>query len=328
METLIYNIDSAERNIISFPNSHSFTLNKVDSVIDGIVRVEPFQIKNAIEINISNIEIPNTFHFINSNKNNNTFLLGTTNPPTNIITIDNGSYSKEELMTELSTKSGAGIVFTYSSTSGFVTITNTTGSIQYFKFNSNTLYPSLGSILGFQQDTIITINNGSTITAQTVLTLPQEPYVFLKINDYGNIIHREQKYVAKLVPDNSSRFDDMNSETIYRTISTKIVFDQPKDINNLKISLIDKYNNYANINNANFSFTLEIKTINNSILKQYEEIRFYNDDVMRKILNARMLEFYEKESKNYNLTRQYHSNIQQNYNNIEYNYDGNRNNYK
>ena len=40
-----------------------------------------------------------------------------------------------------------------------------------------------------------------------------------------------------------------------------------------------------------------------------------------------MLEYYDRENKNYTLTNQYSKNIQQQYNNIEFNYDGNRNNY-
>jgi hypothetical protein len=329
METLIYNIDSKDRNINTYPNSHDFTYNKVDSVIDGITRVEPFNVKNVIEINISSIEIPNNFHFINNLKQNNKVLIGTTNPPTTEYTLSNGSYTKEELVVELSTFI-AGIDFTYSSTTGFVTIANSTGNTYYIEFESNnTNYPSLGNILGVTNDTVITINNGSSFTLSISLTLPQEPYIFLQISDFGNIIHKEKRYVAKLIPDNSNRFDDVNRETVYKTLSTNIKFNQPKDINKLNIKLIDNYGNLANINNTNFSFTFEIKTINNSILKQYEEISFYNNDVMERILNAQMLEYYKRmnNNQNINLTTGYSVNTQNQFNNNEFNYNGNRNNY-
>ena len=64
--------------------------------------------------------------------------------------------------------------------------------------------PSLGEILGYEDG--ITYTSGTAAT--NAMTLPQEPYVFLKINELGNIIHKDNRYVAKLVPDNSSRFDD------------------------------------------------------------------------------------------------------------------------
>jgi hypothetical protein len=329
MDTLIYNIDSKDRNTTNYPNSHNFTYNKVDSVIDGVTRIDPFNIKNVIEINVSNIEIPNTFHFINNTKVNNKVLIGTINPPTSEYTLNNGSYTKVELVTALSSLV-SGIDFTYSSTTGLITITNTTGNTYYLMFESNnTVYPSLGNILGLTNDTVITITNGASVSASIAMTLPQEPYVFLQISDLGNIIHREQRYVAKLVPDNSTRFDDLNRETIYKTLSTNIRFNQPRDINKLDIKLIDNFGNLTSINNANFSFTFEIKTINNSILKQYEEISFYNNDVMERILHAQMLEYYKRmnNNPNINLTTGYNMNTQNQFNKSEFNYDGNRNNY-
>jgi hypothetical protein len=328
MDTLIYNIDSKDRNTTNYPNSHNFTYEKVNSVIDEVSRIEPFYIKNVIEINVSNVEIPNNFHFINNTKVNNKVLFGTTSPPTTEYTVNDGSYTKEELVSELS-NFVLGIDFTYSSTTGLVTITNSTGNNYYLMFESNdTSYPSLGDILGITNDVVIPITNGNSISASIAMTLPQEPYVFLQISDLGNIIHKEQRYVAKLVLDNSSRFDDINRETVYRTLSTNIKFNQPRDINKLEIKIVDNYGNFANIINTNFSFTFEVKTINNSILKQYEEMSFYNCDVMERILHAHMLEYYKNmNNKGVNLTTGYSISTQNQFNKSEFNYDGNRNNY-
>ena len=155
----------------------------------------------------------------------------------------------------------------------------------------------------------------------------QEPYVFLRINDLGNIIHKDKRYVAKLVPDNSSRYTNTNTETVYRSVATTIVLDQPIDIKELKVSLVDSAGNLASLNNANFSFSFEVKTISNSLLKQYEEMKFFNSDVSERILNARMLEYYDRENKNHTLTNQYSRNTQQQHNNVELTSMGNRNNY-
>lgn len=314
METTIYNIDSKDRNTTSFPNSHNFTYNKVDTTIDSIVRVEPFNQRNVIEINVDSINIPNTFYFINSTKGNNIINIDSTD-----YTIPDGSYTKEELMTALTALAKVTLA-SYSSTTNKVTLTTTAN----FTFSSINNYQSLGEILGYL--------NGVTYTSGTVapnaMTLPQEPYIFLSINDFGNIIHKEQRYVAKLVPDNSSRFDDVNRETVYRTQSTRIVFDQPKDIRELKISLRDNVGNLASLNGVNFNFNLEVKTISNSILKQYEEMKFYSHDTMERLLSAKMLEYYNKATdNNYTITQNYSNNQQQNYNNIEYQPLGQRNNY-
>ena len=315
METLIYNIDSYNRNTTAFPNSHDFTYNKVDTTIDGIVRVEPFNTRNVIEINVESIQLPNNFYFINSTKGNNAITVNTTT-----YTIPNGSYSKEELMAALTALGGITSA-TYSSSTGKVTLVTSAN----FTFTAINSYQSLGEILGYLNG----VSYASGTVAPNGLTLPQEPYIFLSINDFGNIIHKEQRYVAKLVPDNSSRFDDLNRETVYRTLSTRIVFDQPRDIKELKISLRDNMGNLASINNVNFSFNLEVKTISNSILKQYEEMKFYSHDTMERLLSARMLEYYNKQANdtNHTLTQMYSNNQQQNYNNIEFTPFGNRNNY-
>lgn len=332
METLIYNIDSNDRNKTSYPNSHDFTYNRVDKTFskivdafdgdgnrigtttENIVSVEPFNVKNILEINVSSVEIPNTFYYINSTKGNNTINIAGTGD----VSLSDGSYTRDELMTAVTALSGVTSA-SYSSTTSKVTLV-TTGN---FTFTNISDYPSLGEILGYEDGTTYTTGTLAT----NAMTLPQEPYVFLKINDLGNIIHKDNRYVAKLVPDNSSRFDDLNRETVYRTLSTRIIFDQPNDIKELKISLIDSAGNLASINNANFSFNFEIKTISNSLLKQYEEMKFFNSDVSERILNARMLEYYDRENKNHTLTNQYSKNIQQQYNNIEYTSNGNRNNY-
>lgn len=313
METLIYNIDSNDRNKTSYPNSNDFTYNKVDSTIDSVVRVEPFNVKNVIEINVSSIEIPNTFYYINSTKGNNKITINSVE-----YTIPDGSYTKNELMTYVDNFAAVSSA-SYSSTTGKVTLT-TTGD---FVSTNISDYPSLGEILGYVDGTTYS----SADVAPNALTLPQEPYVFLRINDLGNIIHKDKRYVAKLVPDNSSRYTNTYTETVYKTLSTRIVLDQPIDIKELKISLVDNAGNTASLNNANFSFNFEVKTISNSLLKQYEEMKFFNQDVSKRILDARMLEYYDRENKNHTLTNQYSFNTQQQHNNIEYTPFGNRNNY-
>ena len=314
METLIYNIDSNDRNKTSYPNSHDFTYNKVDTTIDSVVRVEPFNVKNVIEINVSSIEIPNTFYYINSTKGNNTINVAGTGD----VSLSDGSYTKNELLIALQNFLEVTSA-SYSSTTGKVTLT-TSGN---FTFTNISDYPSLGEILGYVDGETYT----SGTEAPNAMNLPQEPYVFLKINDLGNIIHKDKRYVAKLVPDNSSRYTNTNTETVYRTVSTRIILDQPVDIKELKISLVDSAGNLATLNNANFSFSFEVKTISNSILKQYKEMKFFNNDVSERILNARMLEYYDRENKNHTLTNQYSRNTQQQHNNIELTSMGNRNNY-
>ena len=80
----------------------------------------------------------------------------------------------------------------------------------------------------------------------------------------------------------------------------------------------------------NYSFTLELKIITNSILKDYKQIKFYSEPVMERLLQAKMLAYFETRvdvMTNNTLTNNYMSNLV-NLNNIEeYTPLGNRNNY-
>ena len=311
MEKLIFNIDSNDRNKSSYPNSHNFTYNRVEETVDSIYKIEAFVEKNVIEMNVGSVEISNNFYYINSTKGNNVIKVSSTN-----ITVPDGSYTKDELMTAVTALSGVTSA-SYSSTTGKVTLV-TTGD---FISTNISDYPSLGEILGYVDG--VTYSSGTE--APNAMTLPQEPYVFLKINDLGNIIHKNKNYVAKLVPDNSSRYNNVNTETVYRTLSTRIVFDQPTDITKLDISLVDSAGNLCSINNTNFSFNLELVKINNSLLKEYEQNNFYSVEVADRLLNSKMLKYYE--NKNNTLMQEYSKVSKDSFNSLEFNYNGNRQNY-
>lgn len=323
METLCYNIDSKFRNIISYPNSSNFVFNKVDELIDGTYNIEPFNEKNVIEMKLSSLELPNTIYYILSSRGNNILKLGITD-----IIVPNGFYTKQELVDYLDlTFDTLGVDVSYSSTTCKVTFINNSGFSITFP-SSGTSYFSLGQILGFlTTDTILT---ATTITATNTMRDPQMAYFFLRINDFGNIINKNRRYVSKILTDNQSRYNAYNQETIIKLMNNIIKFDQPTDINRLNISLEDEFGNNIDLNGNDWSFTLEITVITNTILKNYTEIKFYSEEVMDRILKAKMLSYYEKQvdnKTNSTLTSNYSSNIT-NLNNIqEYTPFGSKNNY-
>lgn len=313
METKVFNIDSKSRNTSKYPNSNNFKYNIVD---DGTY-VQTFDEKNAIELNISSIEIPNSFNFINSTKGNNIINIdGSDN------TVTAGSYSKNELITVLN-NIDPGLVFSYSSTTGKLSIENTSGSTKSITFTSLTNgYESLGEILGFE-NTTYTILNTNILEATNVMTLPQEKYIFLKINEFGNIWNNNKRYMAKILLDNSTRYDDINQETILKLITNRVIFKKPTNINHLNLSIYDYKDKLINMNGANYSLTLELKIIQNTVLKYYTENQFYDSDVIQQVLNIRMLEYYDKNTSvntNYDntMTTNYSNNIISHHSNFKY----------
>ncbi len=332
MNNNLYNIDSKFRNTTSYPNSASFVYNRMEQTVGTNNVVEPFNEKNVIEMRILSLELPNTIYYITSARGNNSITIGGVPK-----TISDGSYTENELATALSALS-ANIVFTYNNSTGKMTITNNTAGNVIFTFTSSgTDYPSLGNIIGFTTSPL-TINASASSTGTNIVSEPSQSYLFLRINDFGNIINRNRRYVSKIILENiksvsSEKVGTVNINILanqFKLVSNIIKFDQPTNIQNLSISLEDEYGNTINLNGVNWSFTLETTVITNTILKNYNEIKFYNDEVMDRILKAKMLSYYEKQADattNSTLTSSYSTNIT-NLNNIqEYTPYGSANNY-
>lgn len=176
----------------------------------------------------------------------------------------------------------------------------------------------------FNEKNVLELKVISIELPDTVATLDtSETYFLMKINNYGNIINNNMNYVAKVIY-------NANNTSKTTLISNTIRFDQPIDINNLRITLVYQNGDIVDMGTDEYSFSLEVVTINNSIMKNYDEIRFYNDKVMERILRAKMLAYYQKQvdkEVNDTLTSTYNMNLT-NLNNVqEYTPFGSANNY-
>ena len=320
METKIYNIDSAFRNKIKYPSSTNFTYNTLDTTSQVI----PFQEKNVIGIKVLSIEIPNTLYYINSSRGNNVFIL---NGQT--YTLADGSYTSTDLITYLNTLVPI-IQFEYYSYDSKIKILSNNNQTHtlLFPLANNSIYKSLGQILGFTGLSYIV--EPQDVKGENAITIPQYRYFFLRINDLGNIINNNTHYLVKNILSTSTQFINTNTGSSYTYITNPVVLDQPIDITNLKITLEDSIGDIISLNGNDFSFTLEFTIITNTILKNYNQIKFYSEPVMQRILQAKMLAYYEKEvSKEVNnsLTGTYNANLTNLNNIMEYTPNGNRNNY-
>ena len=305
METKIYNIDSTFRNLTKYPNSSNFTYNILDNIVNSSAQVIPFNEKNVIGIKILSIEVPNTMYFINLTKGNNTFSVDGTP-----YIVPSGSYT----ITDLIAKLNALVIilqFSLIPYEGKVIILSNdpTNHTIEFPFITNG-YQSFGQLLGFINNTYIVTPTDTT--GENALIIPQVQYFFLRLNDLGNIINNNTNYVAKLLLSKTAQNSSTISLAAFDYISNPINLEQPQDIKELKISLEDKLGNILDLIGTNFSFTLELTIITNAILKNYEQIKFYSEPVMHRILQAKMLAYYEKEvSKEVNdsLTGTYNNNL-------------------
>ena len=323
METKIYNIDSSSRNLTKYPNSSNFTYNILDNIVNSSAQVIPFNEKNVIGIKILSIEIPNTMYYINATRGNNIMTVDSIT-----YTIPDGSYTCSDLITQLNLEI---IILQFSiesSTSKVIILSNNPSTYVVTFPPALNGYQSFGQILGF-------VNNSynvtpTDVTGENTMTVPQDQYFFLRLNDLGNIINNNTHYVAKSILSTQAQYINTNSAASFQYITNPINLEQPQDIKELKISLEDKLGNILDLNGSNFSFTLELNIITNAILKNYEQIKFYSEPVMHRILQAKMLAYYEKEvSKEVNdsLAGTYNNNLVNLNNKMEYTPFGNRNDY-
>ena len=283
MNTTIFNIDSRYRNSTSFPTSTNFEYD--------LASVGNFNMKNVTQLKLSSIELPNTSYVFSSAKGNITFKVDSVT-----YTITAGNYNTTDLNTELTNLSISGVTFTIDSNSGKYTIT--TSSSKVFDFSNTTDYGTLGNFLGFTSDTY-TIDG--TQEAENIPNVIGENSYFLKINDYGNITNNGKNYMMKVIV--TSPLFEASFDSRQRYVTKTYQFSQPTNLTKLEIRLDDYLGNIVDLNGLNFSFTLEVITIHNKILKNYNELSFYSKDLLELILHDNMLEYYSRENKSQNENR-------------------------
>jgi hypothetical protein len=281
METRIFNIDSRNRDKTTYTSTSQF---KYDIADDGSSKI-----KNVLKLEIKNVIFPMTFHHINSVKYNNYINIDGVD-----YSISSGTYSTANLISALNTatSSVSGLTFSYDVNTQKTTIT--TSSSLTFTFTNNTSYDSLGTILGFTSNTY-TING--TKVSENVLEQFERNSFFLKINDFGEIKNKGKNYIAKIItyPFESTKYKASKIDLI----SKEFNFSQPTDIRVLDIDIVDHLNNNVSLNGGNFSFTIEITSINNSLLKKYHELNFEitkNGGLKEMILYDYALKFFKKEN--------------------------------
>jgi hypothetical protein len=282
METIVYNIDSRNRNTTIYPSETKFTYDLNDDI------------KNITSIELSSAEFGNTSYVFSADKDNNYLKID------NITyEVPDGNYLSSELLSKINELVPATIEFTLDTNTGKVTITTTDTHIFLLSNKNNTHYKSLGELLGFT-DLFFSIES-STKTSTNIMNVIGEHYYLLKINDIGHIYHENKKYFSKMII-NAPKFEVVY-ETRNRYVSKKVEFKQPINLRKLEIELVDTFGHTIVTNGIDhFSFTLEFKVIRNETLKRYKMNPHYSKEVQKAILYDKMLDYFNKKLGNKNIS--------------------------
>lgn len=247
----------------------------------------PTEIKNVISMRLSSIEIPNAWYMFSNSKRNTNFIIEISNGGTITeypITIPEGNYTYIELETILND--------TYFYNSGTMT------DLQYIKFsiNPNTLksgfeiLPSpipgfcftvifwdenvqnpmstFGWIIGFRIARYKNIN--TYILSEGLYSIDGDAFFYVSINDYQyntntlNIVCfdnsvMEQNIIAK-ISYTVNKFELISDNNTSPTIRVRR-YNGPVNIKNFQMKILDQYGNVINLNNMDFSFSLELDVL-------------------------------------------------------------------
>jgi hypothetical protein len=222
-------------------------------------------------VSIQNVRIPITFYNINSNYNTFTLTFSVSGAQT--ITIAEGNYTTDELISELETQIdgivGAGL-FTFDTVpiTSKVTITST-GAEDITSFTSG------WDILGIEDTQ--TLTGASTLTGNKVSFTNTMRHLRLVINNitasnsYKNDTNRstQAQRVGLLIPIRGSRDEYQfyeNKDGIPYKISTGI-----QSINEIIVSLIDSRGNVVDLNGVPWGFELVFSEWNRNVIVHKQE---------------------------------------------------------
>lgn len=266
IKKILYNVDSRFRRYTDIPSTNY---------------QYQFQtpINHVVSIQITSVELPNTYPIISEGMGTNTLEVCYAGEPIDV-TISSGNYTAEQLLSTIKQvliDSGRGDwEITLNDINGRVTITETNGTPFQLHLNKGDTLPKrtrdfgLGAILGFREKTY---KNATSYTTEAPINLYGDPYLLIKINDYDLIRTRSREKevytaLAKIIidsPKNNYVFDN-------RTFITKrYVFSQPVDIRVLNIQVLNPNGDIVDFGEQDWSMTIEMEVIENSHL--YETYR-------------------------------------------------------
>lgn len=261
----------------------------------------PVEVKNVVALSLASIELPNSWYTISSKINNNSFKIITKNGSTikswDII-IEDGNYTSDSFQTylndnylymspdyastelanikyivnEITAKSVFEVVIP-SSTFSFDIIFNNYDNIN----NSDKKnFLSIGWIMGFRKLEYLKINN--KLTSEALLDCAGDRYIYFSLNDFqynknaNNIIcfkdNTADNNILAKIPLSFGKYSVVIDNTCGSLSKTRI-YNGPVTIKRIHVVLYDKYGNVIDLNEMDFSFTLEFEIL-------YEGFNFDN----------------------------------------------------
>lgn len=261
----------------------------------------PVEIKNVVALSLGSIELPNSWYTISSKLNNNIFKIITKNngiTKTWKIIVEDGNYTSDSIQTylnnkyfymssEYADKELSNIKFkvdniTAKSIFEIVLPSSTFSFSIFFDEINEFVCPSKKNILsiawimGFRklQYTDITIN----LVSEALIDCAGDRYIYFSLDDFqynknsNNVIcftdNTADNNILAKIPLTFGKYSVIIDNTCGSLAKARL-YNGPVTIKRIHVILYDKYGNVIDLNEMDFSFTLEFETL-------YEGFNFDN----------------------------------------------------
>ena len=276
------NIDTRFRNNYYTTNASNFNVDL------------PLKISQVVSLQLSALEMPNTFYVISQVYGNNFFVLEisglapltVTIPDGNydylslqdyinnyLQTVGTGDYQNIRFLSDMNTPLGTGP----SGGSGKTILGSTSGTIafslnfltdRYGNEDRQTPLPlKLGWLMGFREGYY---ENALTYVSEGIINLVGPRYIYLVVDDFNNNVNDGfyaafsssilNKNILARISLEGTVFNMMSKDNFNLITSPRQYFG-PVDIQKLQIQLLDEYGRILNLNNMDYSFCLTFQTI-------------------------------------------------------------------
>ena len=259
----------------------------------------PTEIYKVVSMRLVSIEIPNSWYLFSDKKKNNKFqiVMQTTIDKRDVnecydIEISEGNYNCETLQEYLNTtyfyesdvdtllKHIKFSINPYSFKSSFEVVNNDIDKISFsLKFADNinqNIMNTFSWIIGFRLGNYLNID--TCITSESLFDAGGDRYVYLCINDFqynnntSNVVYFDksslnEEVIAKIPMINGKLSLIVNDNN--NNLSKIRRYNGPVNISRLQIKILDKFGSVIDLNNMDFSMTLELEIL-------YENFNFKN----------------------------------------------------
>ena len=242
----------------------------------------PNEVKNVVSLRLASIEIPNSWYLFSGLKKNNTFTM-VVNDNSYEIVIKDGNYDQVTLVNYLNTKyfylseTKTDLIYIkfsinqYSFKSKFKVVGCPPSPLNmsfFFFENNEQIMNSLGWTIGFRMGKYIDIQ--CELVSEGLFDAGGDRYIYVAVDDYqynSNALNMvcfdkgimEKNIIAKIPMMNGklSMIMDDNSAPLTKTRR----YNGPVNIRNLNIKILDKFGEVIDLNNMDYSLTLEIEVL-------------------------------------------------------------------